>query len=82
LLKHEKVLEAAVIGIPDPLQGERLVAYIILRPNTNVTTEELVSFCRQYLAEYKVPSQIEFVNVLPKNMLGKVLRKDLRNTVR
>lgn len=78
LLRHEKVLEAAVIGVPDPLQGERVVAYIVLRPGGNVNTEELVSFCRQYLAEYKVPSQIEFVNVLPKNMLGKVLRKELR----
>ncbi len=78
LLKHEKVLEAAVIGIPDPLQGERVVAYITLRPGAIVTPEELVSFCRQELAEYKIPTQIEFVKTLPKNMLGKVLRKELR----
>ncbi len=78
LLKHEKVLEAAVIGISDPLQGERVKAYVILQPGANVTPEELVSFCRQDLAEYKVPSQIEFVNALPKNMLGKVLRMELR----
>ena len=78
LLKHEKVLEAAVIGISDPLQGERVKAYVILQPGANVTPEELVSFCRQDLAEYKVPSQIEFVNTLPKNMLGKVLRMELR----
>ncbi|MBI2909556.1 MAG: long-chain fatty acid--CoA ligase [Chloroflexi bacterium] len=78
LLEHEKVLEAAVIGVPDPLQGERVAAYVILRPGASVTPAELVSFCRQYLAEYKVPSQIEFVDVLPKNMLGKVLRNELR----
>ncbi len=78
MLKHEKVLEAAVIGMSDPLQGERVRAYIVLQPGANVTPEELVSFCRQDLAEYKVPSQIEFVNSLPKNMLGKVLRKELR----
>ena len=78
LLKHEKVLEAAVIGISDPLQGERVKAYVILQPDANVTPEELVSFCRQDLAEYKVPSQVEFINVLPRNMLGKVLRAELR----
>lgn len=78
LLKHEKVLEAAVIGIPDPLQGERVRAYIILQPAADITPAELVKFCRQNLAEYKVPSQIEFVNALPKNMLGKVLRKELK----
>ncbi|MDP3879907.1 MAG: long-chain fatty acid--CoA ligase [Dehalococcoidales bacterium] len=78
LLKHDKVLEAAVIGVPDAVQGERIAAYVILRPGADTTAGELVSFCRQYLAEYKVPSQIEFINVLPKNMLGKVLRNELR----
>lgn len=78
LLMHEKVREAAVIGVPDSLQGERIVAYVILWPGTDVTAEELIGFCRQYLAEYKVPSHVEFTDVLPKNLLGKVLRNELK----
>ncbi len=78
LLRHESVLEAAVIGIPDPVQGERVKAYIILQAGANTTPEELVGFCRQDLAEYKVPSEIVFVNDLSKNMPGKVLRNELR----
>ncbi|MBI2859897.1 MAG: long-chain fatty acid--CoA ligase [Chloroflexi bacterium] len=78
LLGHEKVMEAAVIGVPDPLQGERVVAYVVAQPGAAVAGEELIDFCRQDLAEYKVPSEIEFVNELPRNMLGKVLRKELR----
>ncbi len=78
MLGHDRVLEAAVIGAPDPLQGQRVVAYVVLRPGASATAAELLALCRRDLAEYKVPSQIEFVDSLPRNMLGKVLRKELR----
>ncbi len=79
LLKHGEVREAAVVGIPDPLQGERVVAHVVLRPGASVTADELIGYCRRELAQYKVPSRIEFVNVLSKNALGKVKRKESRH---
>ena len=81
LLKHQGVSEAGVVGVPDRVQGERVVAFVIVRPGVGVTSEELIEFCSRDMAEYKVPSQIEFVDSLPKNAAGKVLRSELKQTV-
>lgn len=78
LLLHPDVQEAAVVGIPHPERGDETVkAYIVARSGSQPTAEELRSFCKQYLAPYKRPRQIEFRAELPKTVVGKVLRRVL-----
>jgi long-chain acyl-CoA synthetase len=78
LFMHPKVLEAVVAGIPDPKRGETVKAYVVLKPGEAATAEEIISFCRQNLAAYKVPTTVEFRSELPKTMVGKFLRRVLR----
>jgi len=78
LYEHPKVLEAAVIGLPDERRGEMVVAYIVVKPGERLTAEELEAFCRERLAPYKVPRRYEFRESLPKTLIGKVLRRALR----
>lgn len=78
LASHPKVLEAAVIGLPDQHSGECVVAYIVKR-EANVDAEELRAFARENLAGYKVPKIIEFRDSLPKTNVGKILRRELRD---
>ena len=78
LFKHPKVAEAVSIGIKDPYRGETVKAYIVKRPGETVTAEEIIAFCKERLAPYKVPKLIEFRDALPKSVIGKILRKILR----
>jgi len=78
LFEHPQVQEAAVIGIPDERRGESVKAYVVLKKDQQASPEEIIEFCRERLAPYKVPSQIEFFDELPKSMVGKVLRRELR----
>lgn len=78
LFQHPKVQEAVAVGIPDPYRGETVKAYIVLKPGMQATAEEIIAFCREKLAAYKVPKIIEFRDALPKSAIGKVLRKILR----
>lgn len=75
---HPAVLEAAVVGIPDREWGERVRAYVVLRPSASATAEDLVTHCAQRLAKTKIPREIRFLEQLPKNPTGKVLKRDLR----
>ncbi len=79
LYQHPKVLEAASVGMPDEYRGETLKAYIVLKPGETATDEDIVSFCKERLAAYKIPKSIEFRLSLPKSAVGKVLRKILRD---
>jgi long-chain acyl-CoA synthetase len=77
LFLHPKVLEAVVAGVPDPYRGETVKAFVVPKPGALPTSEELVAFCKLHLASFKVPTQIEFRDELPKSMVGKVLRRVL-----
>ena len=75
LASHPAVMEVSVAGVPDPLKGEVPKAWVILRSGQSATESELRAHCRERLAPYKVPFQIEFRKELPKTMVGKVLRR-------
>ncbi|MGO9557253.1 MAG: long-chain-fatty-acid--CoA ligase [Syntrophobacteraceae bacterium] len=79
LFQHPKVLEAVSLGIPDVYRGETLKAYIVLQPGEAATGEDIIAFCKERLAAYKVPKLVEFRDTLPKSAIGKVLRKILRD---
>jgi len=76
------VAEAAVIGLPDTLMGEEVVAFVVLKPGQAVTADEVAGFCQTRLAKYKCPKEIRFVDALPKSPVGKILRKELRGQAR
>ncbi|GBF33053.1 long-chain-fatty-acid--CoA ligase [Desulfocucumis palustris] len=77
LYEHPKVKEAVVAGVPDKYRGETLKAYIILKDNETASDQEIIKFCQERLAKYKVPKKIEFRQELPKTMVGKILRRVL-----
>ncbi len=77
LYQHPAVLEAAAIGVPDSYRGESAKAFVVLKPGQTATAEELIAFCKQNLAPYKVPRSLEFRDALPKTMIGKILRREL-----
>jgi long-chain acyl-CoA synthetase len=75
---HPAVAEVGVAGIPDPTKGEVVKAWVVLRAGQTVSEADLRAFCREWLAPYKVPAKIEFRADLPKTLIGKVLRRALR----
>lgn len=77
LYRHPAVKEAAVLGIPDEYRGESVKAFVVLKEGQEASAEELIAFCRENLAKYKVPRVIEFRKELPKSAVGKVLRREL-----
>jgi long-chain acyl-CoA synthetase len=78
LFTHPDVFEAAVIGIPDAYRGEAVKAFVVAKSGASVTSDELIEYCRERLAKYKLPTEIAFVTALPKTAVGKVLRRELR----
>jgi len=78
LCSHPDVLLAAVIGIPDRVKGELPVGYVIPRKGASVTEQELIAYCRENLAAFKIPVSLKFVDALPLSGVGKVLRRQLR----
>ena len=78
LYEHQSVLEAAVVGRPDDRWGEVPVAFVVRRQDATVTTEDLLEHCRARLARYKVPKETTFLDALPRNPSGKVLKRELR----
>ena len=79
LAGHPKVLESAVIGLPDPNSGEAVAAYIVLKPGESATPDEIRAFCKENMTGYKVPRHVSFRDALPKTNVGKVLRRALRD---
>ena len=78
LYEHHAVLEVAVVGRPDDRWGEVPVAVAVLKPGATATAEELIEHCRNQLAKFKVPKAVTFIDVLPRNPSGKVLKRELR----
>ena len=85
LYHHPKILKCAVIGVPDEKTGERVKAYIVLKPGETATAEEIMAWCRDPasgLTRYRVPHEIEFRDALPETLIGKVLRRVLQEEER
>ncbi len=78
LYAHPKIRDAVTVGIPHPYRGETVKAFIVLKEGQIATADEITAYCKKNLASYKVPKIIEFRDDLPKSMMGKVLRKALR----
>jgi len=78
LYRHPAVLEAAVIGVPDPYWIEKVHAVVVTKKGASTTAEELIAFCKERIAGYKAPKSVEFVDSLPKNPAGKILKRELR----
>ena len=82
LYTHEQVMEAAVVGVPDEYRGETVRAFVALKEGAEMAEEELISYCKERMANYKYPRQIEFLEELPKTPTGKFLRRELRDQAR
>ena len=78
LYKHFKIMEAAVIGLPDPKFGEGVCAVVVPRKGERISEQEVVEFCKEHLAGFKKPRKVIFTDALPRNPSGKVLKRDLR----
>jgi long-chain acyl-CoA synthetase len=78
LLRHPRVADAAVIGVPDDAAGESVLAHIALEPGPPVSTRELRRFLVERLAPFKLPARYVFVDEIPRNPSGKILRRQLR----
>ncbi|MED3623060.1 fatty acid--CoA ligase family protein [Neobacillus thermocopriae] len=80
LYDHPDIVEAVVLGVPDPNQGEAVHAYVVSK-NPSLTDVDIISYCKEHLAKYKVPSSVFFLEELPKNTTGKILRRALKAKV-
>jgi long-chain acyl-CoA synthetase len=78
LLRHPKVLDAAVVGVASEYQGESVKAVLVKRPGEALEASEVIEYCREHLAAFKVPRVVEFRQELPKNATGKLLKRELR----
>ena len=78
LLRHPGVLESSVIGGPDAEWGENVIAFVVAKPGAQVAADELDALCLAHIARFKRPRSYRFVDALPKNSTGKVLKTDLR----
>lgn len=78
LLQHPSLSEVGVVGIADPVTGEAVKAFIVLKQGQSISQQELIDYARERMAVYKAPRYVEFINALPRNPAGKVLKRELR----
>ncbi|MFD1926857.1 fatty acid--CoA ligase family protein [Sporosarcina siberiensis] len=79
LFAHRDIIEAAVVGVPDPDLGEEVLAFVVLKEGTSLTKAEVLTYCAARLAKYKIPKHIHFLDELPKNTTGKILKRSLKD---
>jgi long-chain acyl-CoA synthetase len=85
LFHHPAVQEASVVGVPDEYRGETVAAVVVLKPGfeaSEETRQDILAYCKKELTAYKVPKKLEFRESLPKSLIGKVLRRELRETIK
>jgi long-chain acyl-CoA synthetase len=82
LYAHPRIAEAAVVGAPDAVMGEEVVAFVVVKDGQTTTADEVIAFCQERLTRFKCPRQVRFVGSLPKSPIGKILRKELREPAR
>jgi acyl-CoA synthetase (AMP-forming)/AMP-acid ligase II len=80
MFAHEDVAQVAVIGVPDERMGEVAMAFVVPTPGRQPTPESIIAWCRENMANYKVPRRVEVVDALPMNAMGKVTKFVLRGT--
>lgn len=78
IFQHPGVLEAAVIGVPDPVYGEEVKAIVVPKPGQKLTEQQIIDFCLQKMARFRCPKTVSFMDSLPKNLVGKILKRELR----
>jgi fatty-acyl-CoA synthase len=81
LVRHPDIEEAAAVGVEDEQFGQRFVAFVVARPGSSLSPEAVLAFAKENLARYKVPREVRVLDELPRNALGKILRKQLRANV-
>jgi long-chain acyl-CoA synthetase len=77
LYTHPSIAAAAVIGVPDELYGEEVAAFVVLKGGMTVTTQEIIDFCKQHVADFKCPKTVHFLDEIPKGPTGKLLKREL-----
>ncbi|GAB2655266.1 long-chain fatty acid--CoA ligase [Gordonia jinhuaensis] len=80
LYSHPEVVEAAVVGVPDPHYGEEVAAVVVTTPGSAITADDISAWCRERLSAYKIPRIIDFTDALPKGSTGKILKRDINRT--
>jgi len=78
IMQIEGIADVGVIGVPDEKWGEQVKAIVVLKPGHEVSEEEIINYCRQHLAGFKIPKSVDYIDVIPRNIVGKMLKKDLR----